>query len=1105
MNKAMPWNVNGVGFDAREAAREAARRQGKSLGEWLHEVIADHAADLGVDEPDLGGRQRVDAVRSKLERLTARGDHRDRRQAETRDDEDHHEPQRSRRERGETYLRAVPSERAAQRPSSFEPDERGRERPLRAARRTDEAPGGALRRRRETLAMEAAEQLLEDAVEAMERRANRVERQTEYALQSVTELIERNETSRERERESVKSLAEKLSAIETRLSDRLATPDQTPIQGALARLETRLEAIGRRSAAETAILAPRPVPVAPLPPIVPPSETFDRLEAKLNSILSLIQQPAAAQQPAPPPHPAPRTSRAAEAIQADPYVGAPAGAPLGTADRRAADVYDILRRQRDLDEGLASRAATREASLRQHLAGRREPVSASLDDVRRELATLALRVDDVRRQPVSVAPALDQVKQEIAALSRHVEDVHRQPAAVAPALDQLKQELAALSRNVEDMRRQPAAPALDQVKQEIASLATGVEEMRRELAAQRSAPRAGAPTLDGLRQEVSAMADMLRGLAQPPARAEAAEAPNLDVGRLESMVLDLTRKIEAVQAPDASDSALDALQAQVGQLTQKLDTSHQDLDKLSALERSMRDIFVHLDETRASVETSAARVAQEVMKIALDESRARSDHDAAHSLATLHALHEDAEARTSAALTAVQATLSKVVERLGTMEADLAAGRAASRGGPQDKPAKGPETDLRLGPLPPASNAARMAPAARDTMKEDPVLDHRPGEFNEPMPTRAKRPELDDDGRADFIAAARRAAKAAQAAVQASDIKRPMAKVAEGHRESLVAQSRAYVAQHKRPVLLGIAALFVVLGTLAIVQRFGFDDGASQTADLAKPVRVAGDPGVPAAPTTRPDDTLSPSALPVRPPAPLATPIPGSDPIHTASIPSLPAFAAGASLARPAQPPANLRALAASGDAAAEFILGAQYAEGRVVPRDFAEAAKWYEKAALQNIAPAQYRLASLYEKGLGVPQNKDRARALYTQAAQAGNPRAMHNLAVLLAEGGNGQPDYEGAANWFRKAAQYGIRDSQYNLAILLARGIGVPQSLVQSYQWFAVAAGQGDTDAAKKRDEVASKLSANDLAVAKALASAFHPRTADLAATDVQLQTGV
>ena len=45
MNKAVPWRIKGVGFDARAAAIEAARRSGMSLGEWLNAVIADQAAD----------------------------------------------------------------------------------------------------------------------------------------------------------------------------------------------------------------------------------------------------------------------------------------------------------------------------------------------------------------------------------------------------------------------------------------------------------------------------------------------------------------------------------------------------------------------------------------------------------------------------------------------------------------------------------------------------------------------------------------------------------------------------------------------------------------------------------------------------------------------------------------------------------------------------------------------------------------------------------------------------------------------------------------------------------------------------------------------------
>ena len=72
MNKAQPWNINGVGFDARDAAREAARRQGKSLGEWLHGVIADHAEDHGLAPRAIGGQERIHAVTARLEQMGAR-------------------------------------------------------------------------------------------------------------------------------------------------------------------------------------------------------------------------------------------------------------------------------------------------------------------------------------------------------------------------------------------------------------------------------------------------------------------------------------------------------------------------------------------------------------------------------------------------------------------------------------------------------------------------------------------------------------------------------------------------------------------------------------------------------------------------------------------------------------------------------------------------------------------------------------------------------------------------------------------------------------------------------------------------------------------------
>ena len=114
-------------------------------------------------------------------------------------------------------------------------------------------------------------------------------------------------------------------------------------------------------------------------------------------------------------------------------------------------------------------------------------------------------------------------------------------------------------------------------------------------------------------------------------------------------------------------------------------------------------------------------------------------------------------------------------------------------------------------------------------------------------------------------------------------------------------------------------------------------------------------------------------------------------------------------------------------------------------------------------------------------------ARSYYVAAAERGNAKAMHNLAVLFADGGGKGPDYANAAKWFRKAADYGLADSQYNLAILYARGIGVPQNLAESYKWFSLAAAQGDSDATRKRDDVAQRLDAQSLTAARLATQTF------------------
>ena len=389
----------------------------------------------------------------------------------------------------------------------------------------------------------------------------------------------------------------------------------------------------------------------------------------------------------------------------------------------------------------------------------------------------------------------------------------------------------------------------------------------------------------------------------------------------------------------------------------------------------------------------------------------------------------------------------------------------------------------------------------------------------------------------DFIAAARRAALQAAAdsdAVDASQKVRRAAAREASQNTGATGGVGATIAARKRPLLLGLAALVALVG---LSQLAHYVTGAGVVAPIAheSPNSVSmGEPAQKGPPVAAMSPTQQENAVApqdeMSPTAPLAKQAQPQPPADTAKIPGLGLSPIGPGGAGPTMAPkpsgksaaseqldttpigaingpaaslqetaATLKALATRGDASAQYELGVRYSEGRGLVRDTKAAAQWFEKAADQGLAPAQYRLGSYYEKGIGVERDYAKARSYYQQGAENGNARAMHNLAVLFAEGNDGKPDYAAASEWFRKAADFGVRDSQYNLAILYARGLGVGQSMTQSYMWFAIAAAQGDQDAAKKRDEVATRLDSKDLSAAKSLVDGFKPRPLKSEANEV------
>ena len=96
---------------------------------------------------------------------------------------------------------------------------------------------------------------------------------------------------------------------------------------------------------------------------------------------------------------------------------------------------------------------------------------------------------------------------------------------------------------------------------------------------------------------------------------------------------------------------------------------------------------------------------------------------------------------------------------------------------------------------------------------------------------------------------------------------------------------------------------------------------------------------------------------------------------------------------------ANLKA-AEQGDSEAQTDLGMRYHTGDGVPKDYAEAVKWYHKAAEQGHAIAQYNLGVMYAIGEGVPQDDAEAAKWYRKAAEQGRARAQYNLGSMYEQG---------------------------------------------------------------------------------------------------------
>ena len=632
-----------------------------------------------------------------------------------------------------------------------------------------------------------------------------------------------------------------------------------------------------------------------------------------------------------------------------------------------------------------------------------------------------------------------------------------------------------------------------------------------------------ARVVDRLSEEISAIAEHLR--AAPKDVHESLERIEDGLRQIgaETETVNIELMLRAVQerldrAPMTA-TALQGLEAQIAALTAKLDSSGTADPLQSVIDETLTQVRTLRDEADHIAERAARAALREVLHH-LPQAGPQADFDALkQGFTELKALHTVADKKTQQTLKAVHNALETLLNRLPpAMPAGMQppAAPEAPEAAPTAEPSSDAAPAVRLEAAVRKLHAAAISQveevtaASIEASSGRPVQDSAPEEvLLEPGTPRAGAAAgsgasfttLKDaepaDVRASFIAAARRAARAAQAEKEGPQTPEGAEGSAEPpiSNQTLIDRIRQTFESHRRPLLLGLALLVVAAGAVQIMSRTKVMPLRPVSPPVASEHRPA-PANLPKAPPTElgrasqlDHDTPVATGSLLQPPASLPAPL-----IEVVRIPDMAGFGE-----LPAALPASLRSAAAAGDAAAVYEVASRAAEGRGLPPDPALAARLFEKAAAAGLVPAQYRLGSLYEKGLGVGRDPAKAKAWYEKAAERGNAKAMHNLGVLFAEGVDGKPDYGAAQRWFLAAAEFGVKDSQYNLAVLLARGLGVPIDLSQSYKWFAVAAGQGDQEAMKKRDEVAARLGATDLAAARALAEAWRARPANPTANEV------
>ncbi|MGL4286290.1 MAG: hypothetical protein ACRCVA_08115, partial [Phreatobacter sp.] len=1132
--------MKGVDHDAREAAKEAARRSGLSLGEWLNTVIADQAVETGTDDADPG----MSAVTRRLETITERLDAANRRESDT-------AIPRSRmaREDSTDIVRALDavarlaeiSERRSA--AAIEAVEQLAQVRNLASPRIEPAPRIEAAQRLETTAqrMETAARRTEPATQPIESAAPLATRAADSSPQAQLDEIARSIRAMNAGA-AAGHTAERASHAPPRLFDQ-------DLDATVAEIAARQRALDFEAPEALPLAAPLPpatitrdqaqaerqAPPQPQSGLGPLAERLDSLGRRMDQILK---------------DPLPRDA-------------GPDRAAITAEIQKLAQRIDTVNRPPSdgLERELKALSGRIEAMRKEMAARETEQTDLAVADLRADIAQLATRLDDLapRRAVETLEAEIHALGDRVAtvraqgipaeALEHLVAEFERTVTGLTPA-EGIAEELRAISRKLDLVKARGGDEAnLDRLTDEILSV--------RELVA-------GAATRDAveaLADQVATLADRLENVV--PARSEshaeavtaaiearieeianrlekASRRPGPAVAaainpQLEEALRRLADKLEESHSRAGDPKVLGELEKHILALAAKIDASDARFTQLGTIERGLSDLFVQMEEMRSSTIDAAERAARGAVADLGKSGRApnaqvdalKSDIE---SLRTAQAANEE---RTHGSLEAVHQTLERVVRRISELDPAAQAPAMPPATPPvfakpvSDPPAAKPEVAQRPPEAAPQAVIARPAAAATQAPRipaaqrpETPPPAQRgdapavgvdlplePGSGAPRLRPPAPGAAPTGGSKADFIAAARRAAQAATESsisgpVPADEKPRSLlarlrGKVTRPKAESVddVAPARAKVrvardtanlappvaaaapidpmiekvgsdmeqasigsrlAANRRTIIVGIAAALLVVAA-----------GLSTLSNLRQ--KPAEDGGTPPAPSA-----VAPQGKIDTQPAPIAS----AEPRQVAPAELSPALLSPATTEPPAGMAPTTPAQAPQDDNSAPTTTGSVATSPRIIPPGTTVSPAGWQSvgrtgerqttipAALKTAAEggnpaAAFELGTRYLDGRGVPVSATEAANWYQRAADAGLAPAQYRLGSLYEKGTGVTRDLPRARGLYEKAAEAGNGKAMHNLAVMFAQGaLSERPDYRTAAQWFRRAADYGVAD---------------------------------------------